>query len=471
MKNIFAKNIFKLILTGTFIVLFVPLFAENPHSFRAPMYWTVYENNFTKEQMGIHANNYIPEDEFLANILWVEKELKPYGFTMVAMDGWGHWPHGNEHGYRTTHSIHWKHDYAWWSNFLQERGMTLGMYDNPLWVHRTDAEIGKTIVGTDIPISSLLSNREWSAFGFNWAQVDRPGAEEYVKGNVHHWADMGVSYLRMDFISWYEDGWDDNWNAGTGGWVGRRGRPREHFETALRWIREACDERGVFLSLVMPHLYNEGELELRYGHLYRINEDFATGGWWRFSDNARGIRKRSFSQFRNAFDGFVYWSRYTGPGLAMMDGDFIRLNTFANDEERKAVVSLNVIAGGAVTVSDQHNTIGDSLWIWQNDELLSLSREGFIGKPLSHEPDNRPWDQIWTGQAANGDWIVALFNREGSAQVRAVNFSVHLGITDGMVRDIWAKEDLGLRRSIVANVPARGCRIFRISAASGGDNP
>jgi hypothetical protein len=216
----------------------------------------------------------------------------------------------------------------------------------------------------------------------------------------------------VDFLNWYETGWDDNQGGdGRGGATGTRFRPREHYETALRWMREACDERGVFLSLVMPNLHNEGELERRYGHLYRINEDMATGGWWRFSDNARAVRKRNFSQFRNTFDGMIYFSRYTGPGMAMLDGDFNRLNTFATDEERKAVVSLNVIAGGAVTVSDQWNTIGDSLWIWQNDELLSLSREGFVGKPLSHVPDDRPWDQIWIGQAKNGDWIVAYFNR------------------------------------------------------------
>jgi hypothetical protein len=430
------------------------------------MYWTVYENNFTREQHGVE-NNYIPEDEFLANIEWVEKELKPYGFNMICLDGWGDWDSGNENGYRVTHSRYWKRGYAWWSAFLQKKGMVLGMYDNPLWISRADANMGKKIKGTNIPLKSLINNNEWSAFGFTWAQVGRPGAEAYIKGNVYHWADMGVRYLRVDFLSWYETGWDDLWQ-GTGGVVGTRGRSRADYETALRWIREACDERGVFLSLVMPNLHKDGELELKYGHMYRINEDCAEGGWWRFSDNNRGRQKKNFSQFSNPFDGLVYWSRFTGPGKAIPDGDFYRLHTYANDEERKAVVSLNVVAGGSVTVADQHNTIGDSLWVWQNDELLALSREGFSAKPLSNKPDDRPRDQIWIGQTQNGDWIAAFFNREGSAQARYINFQTILGIDEGFVRDIWAHEDLGPRSAIAASVPAHGCKVYRITQTGGG---
>ncbi|MCL2878868.1 MAG: hypothetical protein FWF29_01365 [Treponema sp.] len=438
-----------------------------PH--RPPIYWTVYENNFTREKQGIQ-NNYIPENELRANIEWVEKELKPYGFDMVCIDGWGDWSSGDENGYRVTHSRYWEHDYAWWSAYLRERGMTLGMYDNPLWISRADAGMGKMIVGTDIPIKSLINKREWSAFGFTWVQVNRPGAEQYIKGNVYHWADIGVSFLRVDFLSWYESGWDDNQNGGQGGQTGTMFRPRADYEKALRWIREACDERGITLSLVMPNLHHEGELERKYGNMYRINEDSADGGWWRFSDNGRGIRKKNWSQFRNTFDGLVYWSRYTGPGKAMLDGDFLRLNTFANDDERKAVVSLNVIAGGAVAAADQYNTIGDSLWIWQNDELFSLSREGFIGKPLSNDPGNDPYDQIWTGQAANGDWIVAFFNREGSDRARALDFASGIGIKEGAVRDIWAHADLGVVSALVASVPPHGCRIFRITPSGGGVN-
>ena len=428
----------------------------NPY--RAPMYWSVYEYNFTKEKEGVQ-DNYIPESVWLANIDWVDENLKQLGYNMICIDGWGDVDY-NEYGYRTRHSRHWEHNYAWWSAELQKRGMELGIYDNPLWISKAAGEQGFTVKGrTDVQIKSLIDYSEESLFGFTWVQVDRDGAEEYVKGYVEHYAEMGVKYLRVDFLSWYESGWDDNLGV-----VGKQDRSVQHYETALRWMREACDEHGVFLSLVMPNLKNDAGLEQKYGHMIRINEDTAEGEWKRFSDNDRGNQKENWSQFRNPFDGFIYWSKIAGRDKIILDGDFLRLNTMANDEERKTVVTLNVMAGGPVTVSDQYNTIGNNLWIYQNAELLALTHDGFVGKPLSNDPKVNPGSQVWKGQMSNGDWIVAFFNRELTSQTRILNFSGELGFSGGYVRDLWAHEDLGVKTSLVQAIPSHGCKIFRISA-------
>ena len=83
--------------------------------------------------------------------------------------------------------------------------MTLGMYENPLWLHVDANDTNKKIVGTNINVSSLLDANENSLW-FKWVQVDRQGAEEYVKGYVKYYADMGIKYLRVDFRSWFESG-------------------------------------------------------------------------------------------------------------------------------------------------------------------------------------------------------------------------------------------------------------------------
>ncbi len=77
---------------------------------------------------------------------------------------------------------------------------------------------------------------------------------------------MGVKYLRVDFLSYYESGRDVNLSYS----VGPTNRPRADYEKALRWMREACDKNGMLLSLVMPNLNNEAELENRYGHMIRV---------------------------------------------------------------------------------------------------------------------------------------------------------------------------------------------------------
>ena len=426
--------------------------AAPANPFAAPLYWSAYENLFLQEQAGAH-DVHLPETEWLASIDWVEANLKPFGYTMVCIDGWGDTSQLNENGYRLSHSRHWQHDYTWWSAHLQQRGMALGMYGNPLWVHVHEHDTERTIVGTDLPVSSLLNPAEDARFP--WVQVDRPGAEAYVKGWIHFYADMGVRFYRIDFLSWYEDGRDL--------WKGRTGpaRPREHYETALRWMREAADERGVLLSFVMPHLYRDAEAEARYGHMIRINEDAATGGWAKWSDWFRGQKRPGWSVYGNAADGLAYWSRLAGRGRVILDPDFLRLNTFATDDEKMSVVSLCLLAGAPVAVADQPSTIGDNLRFYTNPELLELRRDGFVGQPLSSDPTQEE-SQIWFGHLSNGDAVIGLFNRENEPRTRYLNFAA-LGITGpAHVRDLWTHRNLGPLESFRAEIPPHGCRVLRL---------
>ena len=435
------------------VLLFAMTAAAQSNPFKAPLYWSVYENQILKEQAGEH-DVHVTEAEWRANIDWVDAALKPFGYDMICIDGWGDLSQLNENGYRLSHSRHWEHGYAWWSAHLRQRGMRLGMYGNPLWIHVADDDLDTKIVGTDIPVSTLKNPAEGTLF--SWVQVDRPGAEQYIKGWIHFYADMGVDYFRIDFLSWYEDGKDR--------WEGRVGpeRPREHYETALRWMREAADERGMFLSLVMPHLYHDAAAERKTGHMIRINEDTGEGGWTKWSEWFRGQRREGWSAYGNAVDGLTYWSRIAGRGQVILDPDFIRLNTFATDDEKRSVISLCLLAGAPVTVADQHHTIGDNLRFYTNPELLELNRDGFVGQPLSWEPADED-SQIWFGQLTNGDWIVGLFNRETEPRPRRVNFAMLGFAGPARVRDLWAREDLGPMDSFSANLPPRSCRILRLS--------
>ena len=429
---------------------------------RAPLYWSVYEYCFT-------TDGFIPEEEWEANINWIENNFRDYGYNTICIDGWGDVSSFNKNGYRTSHSTQWTHDYAWWSANLESRGMELGMYNNPLWVIRGAVDVDCKVAGTDIPLTDIVDIDD--GFGCSlwecdqlWVQVDKPGAEEYVKGYIKFYADMGVEYLRVDFLSWYEDGWDKNLGV-----LGKTDRPIEHYQTALKWMGEACDEYGVFLSLVMPHLKNHGENELKYarGNMIRINEDTGNGGWGRFSDMDREMHHDWWSQYYNAFDGFIHWSDISGLGDRQMilDGDFIRLNTFKNDDERKTVVSLMLVAGGCVTIADRYNTIEDSAWIYQNTELLALNSDGFVGKPFSKDPLNVE-SQKWKGQMSNGDWVVGLFNREDEVETRSINFMTDLGIAGNVsVRDLWEHEDLGVMTSFSANLEPHSCVMLKIVPA------
>jgi hypothetical protein len=424
----------------------------NPH--KAPLYWSVYEYHILGERTALpEMQNYIPESEFAANVDMVEAKLKPHGYDMICVDGWGDTTAINDNGYRTSHSRNWTRDFAWWAEHLRSRGMKLGMYANPLWLHVDAANTTAKIVGTDINVSSLYAADDpW------WVQIERPGAEAYVKGYIKHFADMGIDYLRVDFLSWYETGTDRYFPDTV-----PRTRPGGHpdqYATALRWMREAADEHGVFLSLVMPHLYNEAATEQTYGHMIRVNEDKFAGGWSRWNNADRGVKRVGWSVYANAMDGLTYWSYIAGRGKIILDPDFIRLNTFVDDEERKTVISACLLAGSPITPADTHRSLGRHLWLYTNPEMLALNHDGFVGKPLTNDV-TLVGSQIWTGQMTNGDWIVGLFNREDSPQTRSLDFQT-LGFPAARVRDLWQHADLGTLSSLQFEIPVRGCRVFRV---------
>ena len=87
-----------------------------------PLYWCTYEKQFTE-------NTFMPEERFKENIDWVAKEFVPYGYEMVCTDGWIEDSFCiNENGYLTRHHDSWKHDWKYWADYLNERGMALGVY-------------------------------------------------------------------------------------------------------------------------------------------------------------------------------------------------------------------------------------------------------------------------------------------------------------------------------------------------------
>lgn len=212
----------------------------------------------------------------------------------------------------------------------------------------------------------------------------------------------------------------------------------------------------------MPHMYNDAEVEAQYGNMVRIVADTGNGGWSHCSSANKGQSFTTWPNCNNMFDGFTYWSHIAGRNKVILDGDFIRLNTFDTDNERQTVVSLQLMAGGPVTVSDQPSTIGNNLKFYTNSEMLELNKDGFVGKPVTDNLIDKN-NEIWYGQMSNGDYVIGLFNRDAVTSTRSVDFST-LGISgEWNVRDLWEHADEGKASSITVNIPAHGCKVVRLT--------
>ena len=435
--------------------------ANNPdiHTRRAPLYWSVYEYCWMLNKQGIPESQMdLPEEEWDRIIDWVARELKPYGYDMVCTDGFIPMLVRDESGYMTHYGSMPLKKLV---EKCKAKGLRVGIYDNPLWIHGADntpvpgAE-GVTFGDLKYNETDSVLRANVSDTWFKWAVATHEGAKEYIDGFFKHFSDMGVDYIRMDFLSWYEDGHD----RGMG--VVGRGYGRDVYELALSYICEAATKYNVFTSLVMPHLNENAVLEDKYGNMVRIVADTGDGGWNHFSAKDRGVVYDSWPNCMNMFDGFVHWAKVSGRDRVILDGDFIRLNTFANDYEKESVVSLQLMAGGPVTVADQHNSIGDNVKFYQNRELLTLNYDGFVGKPLSTDLTNAK-HQIWYGQLSCGDWVVGLFNREDCAQTLSVELA-ELGISGKMnSRDLWRHHDEGKVDRLEVTLEPHACKIVRLS--------
>ncbi len=431
---------------------------EGIHQYKAPLYWSVYEYCYTREQAGVANSDMDITPEQWDEILdWVATELKPHGYDMVCTDGFIPMLANDASGYMTHYGSTSLKDLV---AKAKAKGLKVGVYDNPLWIH---GPAETKIEGTDYTFGGLYYNRTTEILNpsaenmwFNWVVAENPGAREYIDGFFKHYAELGIDYIRMDFLSWYEDGKDRNIGV-----VGH-GYGRASYGRAMAYIAESAKKYGIFTSLVMPHLYNDAEVEARYGNMVRIVADTAGGGWWHCSSADKGKLYANWPNCMNMFDGFTYWSHITGRGRVILDGDFIRLNTFDTDAEKETVVSLQLMAGGPVTVADQISTIGNDMKFYTNDEMLALNADGFVGHPLSSSLTDHN-NQIWFGQMSNGDYVIGLFNRGDNSIAYNVSFA-DLGIAgEWKVRDLWRHADEGTASSISATVAPHGCKIVRLS--------
>jgi len=406
-----------------------------------PKYWIAYEYCWNN-------NVAIPEDRWKANIDWVDANFKSYGYDMICNDGWIEAAQTiDENGYIVKYNDDWEHSFEYWADYLAKKDMKLGVYYNPMWMTKAAYDKNVTVKGTNIKAQDITG-----PICFNeplyWVDVDKKGAKEWIQGYVKYFINIGAEYLRIDFLENYEK------NYGTAKYM-----------QALEWIKEAAGN-DIFLSLVMPNCFDHGRNELLYGDMIRIDDDCFDGGWEFVSSRRRGQQKALWPQYGNAFDGFIGFADIGGRGQMILDGDFMRMNTMANDKERMFKFSLMIMGGSALAIADQYDTVDSHAWVYQNKELLELNDLGLVAKPLSYDHKDAVRSSIWAGQLPNGDWVVGLFNREDTKQVRSIDFEKDLGISGGNVanvRDLWKHTDLGnVSGGYSVDLAPHECQIIRI---------
>ena len=424
---------------------------------------------------------------FETQINWFADSLKPFGYTMIITDGGlGNLTY-NSNGYITKFNAGGTRSISDWVTYCNNKGLNLGIYFNPLWLPaaaRNNANC--KVIGTNNSVSGLTNAGD--KFNDNpgediyWIDVTKTDAEAYLKGYITYFKNLGVKLLRIDFLCVYENGQENR----VAGYVPHG---RNDYETALRWMEEAAGD-DIELSLVMPLLLKDNdpdhpnaELELKYGDMIRINDDTRGGGWNHFSEgischqapqtqpacvpvpaSTRGQLNGRWSQYNSTFDGFIYWSQFTGKNKMIMDGDFLWIASFADQNEKQSAISLYALAGAPTIVMDLNTISNTDLAYYKNIDLLNLNQQGFVAKPIKSDVSDSYNSQRWIGMQADGSWVAGLFNRETSAQFRNVHFAIDLGINGtAQVQDLWTKQNLGTMSEYTQNIESHACKVVKIT--------
>lgn len=411
---------------------------------RAPMYWMAYEQCFVD-------NNALDETRWRKNIDWVAENLLPLGYDMVCTDGWIEGAQTvNEYGYITKYNSGWGQDFSFYKKLAERKGLDCGIYYNPLWMSRAAHDRNAKVKGSTVGASDICGAEKFNDFIY-WVDTDRPGSEQWIKGYVRHFIDLGFKFLRVDFLNMYENAY------GT-----------VRYRRALKWIMEEAGDE-LFVSLVMPNSWNHAKSEREFGDLFRISEDVFGGGFDFVSQRRRGVRYDGWANWGNLYDGFLDFSDIDRSEI-MMDGDFVRLNTCARDCEKEFWISLLVMAGSPVAVADQYDTVGDNLRFYSNRSLLSLVKEGFYGKPLSRDASDDK-SNIWVGTCENGDRVLAFFNREENARVIDYNpADAGVPVSLSYVTELWSGEQSRISPAspqMKVRLAAHSCKVYRFSANPG----
>ncbi len=430
------------------------------HTYKAPLYWSIYEYMREQGNAGKPADECVfTLDQWIEQLDWMKENLLPYGYDMVCTDGSGHMLALDGSPYMTHHSSLSIKDFV---EAAKARGLKVGIYDNPWWIHCDDDVL---IPGTNFTVGSLrydpaidvVNKPGQKDIWHNIAVPTHPGGREWIDGFFKHYHDLGVSMIRMDFLNWFEDGFSRIEKE----WCGP-GYGRAVYAQSLAWCAESAKKYGIFLSLVMPNMYNDAELEAKYGNMTRIVGDTWNGGWEFTSSNYRGESWVNWPACRNQFDGFTHWSHIAGKGKVILDGDFTRLNTYANNNEKEFVISIQLMAGGPIAVSDRRSMIASSLSFYQNKEMLALNADRFVGRPLDDKL-NTPGSNIWYGQMSDGSYIVGFFNRDDKNRSFELALST-IGLEGTYkVRDLWRHADIGSAQVLSATLPPHACKIMKLT--------
>jgi alpha-galactosidase len=286
----------------------------------------------------------------------------------------------------------------------------------------------------------------YSSPGPRTCQGRYAGSYQHEAQDAKTWAKWGFDYIKYDWCSYSEV--EPNRDSLPG------------LQKPYNVMRAALDDldRDFVLSLC----------QYGWGHVWTWGADVG-GNLWRVT----GDITDSWSSMSGIGFAQTGHEQYAGPGH-WNDTDMLVVGKVGWGQPRDSRLTPNeqlthislwalqaapLIIGADLSRVDEFTTS-----LLGNPEVLAVNQDT-LGKAAGRTSQNGR-TEVWSRQLSDGRVAVGLFNRDLVAQRVTVKWS-DLGLSRSEpVRDLWQREDLGVKRdSLSANIPRHGVLLVAVGSA------
>lgn len=361
----------------------------------------------------------------VVDIQWSEQNPKTHGYRPnadLAMDGYGRlipapnrFPSAaNGKGFKPL------------ADYVHSKGLKFGIHIMR-GIPRRAVAANLPVAGTKVKAAGIANPESKCFWNEDMFGVDttRPGGQEYYDSIVQMYATWGVDFIKADDMFGF-------------------GPKNSDHSTEIAALSKAIHKSGrpIVLSL-SPGTRSTGHADVvgQYAQMWRISGDF----WDRWGD------------LKKQFPNLARWEPYAKPGN-WPDADMLplgrigiraergdpRMSLLTHDEQYALMTLWSIgrsplMFGGNLPDNDDF-----TLALMTNDEVLEVNQKAATSRQLFARGDQVAWVASIAGSRTK---YIAIFNigDAGEEEIR-VNWA-DLGLkADCLVRDLWAKKDLGAVR-------------------------
>ena len=245
------------------------------------------------------------------------------------------------------------------------------------------------------------------------------------KNNARQFAEWGFDYLKYDWA------------------------PTDTVNAELMRAELIKQDRDFGFCVTVQALKQYASYWSKYCNSYRCNPD-TLSNW-----------KNLVEIYETYFDFREYATKGHYFDLDMLDFGTCRLHTMwncLNDDEKLIEFSMRAFLNSPIQISSTLENAPDfELSVYCNEEILARSQDCAFNTPtlVLNQGDGEKYFHVWEKELENESYAYAFFNLGNTIE------KITLNPENGIIRDLWAKENISKGEEITLEIPPHTVRILK----------